>query len=297
LSARSVAVSGASSFTGLWICAAFRAAGWRVLPLLTQAPASYTGLRARRVALLDAPVVAGTAESGALAAWVHQVRPDIWVHHHHWMEAFRSPDYDVTRADAVGLAPLDQLIAALAVAGCRGIVHSGTYFEPGEGGNTNPATAYGESKARVWIASRAAAARRGLPIGKAVIPNPIGPLENEDRLIPTVIARARVGAPIELRGPDAVSDHLPADALARCYVALAERLLAGETGIIARPSGRVARLADWFDELNRELVGKRLGLTPVVAKLVSTPRVVSLRNAESVAVDWAAFWDWYASLA
>jgi UDP-glucose 4-epimerase len=296
LSARSVAVSGASSFTGLWICAAFRAAGWRVLPLLTQAPASYTGLRARRVALLDAPIVAGTAESGALAAWVRQVRPDIWVHHHHWMEAFRSPDYDVTRADAVGLVPLDDLIAALADGGCRGIVHSGTFFEPGEGGNTERATAYGDSKARVWTALYAAAERRRVPVAKVVIPDPIGPLENEDRLIPTVIARARAGAPIELRGADAVSDHLPADTLARSYVALAERLLAGETAITTRPSGRVARLADWFDELNRELIDQRLGLTVVAAKLVPTSRAASLRNNESVAVDWAAFWNWYASL-
>jgi UDP-glucose 4-epimerase len=298
LSTRSVAVTGASSFTGLWICAAFRTAGWRVLPLLTRASASYTGLRARRVARLDAPVVAGTAESGALAAWARQARPDIWVHHHHWMEAFRSPDYDVPRADAVGVAPLDHLIAALADAGCRGIVHSGTFFEPGEGGSTMRATAYGDSKARVWTALCTAAARDGVPLAKVVIPNPIGPLENEDRLIPTVIARARAGAPIELRAPDAVSDHLPADALARCYVALAERLLAGETGVVVRPSGRVARLADWFDELNRELIGKRLGLPPVAAKLAPLLEdATSLRNSEIVTVDWTAFWDWYASLA
>jgi UDP-glucose 4-epimerase len=268
-----------------------------VLPLLTRAPGSYTGLRARRVALLDAPVVAGTAESGALAAWVRQRRPDLWVHHHHWMEAFRSADYDVVHADAVGLAPLDDLVAALAEVGCRGILHSGTYFEPGEGGGTGRSTPYGESKARVWAALCAAAQHRGVPVAKVVIPDPIGPLENEDRLIPTLIARARAGASIELRAQDAIADHLPADALARCYVALAARLLSGESGVVVRPSGRVARLFDWFDELNRELVSKRLRLAPVAAKLaVSTQAAASLRNSETVAVDWAAFWDWYASL-
>ena len=84
----------------------------------------------------------------------------------------------------------------------------------------------------------------------------------------------------------------------RRYVALAARLLSGESGVVVRPSGRVARLVDWFDELNRELVSKRLRLVPVVTKRAATAQsAASLRNSETVAVDWAAFWDWYAVLA
>jgi nucleoside-diphosphate-sugar epimerase len=299
-----VAVSGASSFTGLWIAAGFRAAGWTVRPLLTQAAGEYAGLRARRVARLIDPAIAGAAESGAMAAWIRSARPEIWIHHHHWMESFRAPSYDIGRAAAVGLAPLDELLDALAASGCRGVVYSGTFFEPGEGGNTpdgtRRATPYGESKLQVWSALRAGAERRGLPVAKMVIPNPIGPLENEDRLIPAMIARTRAGQAIEVRRPEAVADYLPADALGRCYVALAERLLAGESGVVARPSGRQARVADWVDEVNRALIGARLGLAPIAPRLLPTPddgtQFVSFRNpaAEAVAIDWPAFWDWYA---
>lgn len=293
---RSVAVTGASSLTGMHIAAAFHAAGWRVYPLLTRAARAYAGLPAMRVARLPAPISAGTAESGALAAWAREARPEIWVHHHHWMVAYRSPEYDAARADTVGLAPLEGLIDALAASGCRGILHSGTMFEPGEGGHgrTSP---YGESKARAWTALRASAMRRGLAVGKVVIPNPIGPLENADRLIPVLLARAQAGEPIVLSEPGLLSDHLPADVLGRRYVALAERLLAGATDVVARPSGRRARMRDWVEEVQRELIVRRLGLAAIPPRAAAggdsgVPACNPPPEAESI--DWPAFWDAYA---
>lgn len=294
---RSVAVSGASSFTGLCIVQAFHAAGWRVHPLLTRPVGGYDGVAARRVARLVEPVVAGAVEAREFTDWIRAARPDIWVHHHHYMTSFRSPDYDVTRADAVGLAPLDALLDALAASGCGAILHSGTVFEPGEGGSARRATPYGESKARVWTAMRERAARHGLPLAKVVIPNPVGPLENADRLTPVAIARARAGQGLELRQLKAVSDNLPGDVLGRRYVAIAEQLLAGARDIVARPSGWAATVPEWVEALNRELIAKRLGLTPVAPRLVPDDiEAPSLRNppAEAEAVDWPAFWDDYA---
>jgi len=301
---RSVAVSAASSFTGLWIARAFEAAGWRVHALLTRPADAYTGLTAQRVARLPASETVGTAESGALAAWIRANRPTIWVHHHHFMEAFRAPNYDGTRADAVGLAPLPGLLDALRESGCAGIVHSGTFFEPGEAGNIpdgkRRATPYGESKLRVWEALAKAAPARCLRLAKMVIPNPIGPLENADRLIPVMIAKTRAGEPLEIRRPDAVSDYLPADTLGRRYVAAAERLLAGETGFALRPSGMVADVPTFVDTVQRELIVKRLGIPAVPPRIVPAAddgtAFVSFRNpaAEAEIVDWPAFWDWYA---
>lgn len=301
-SPRSVAVSAASSFTGLWIARAFHDAGWRVHALLTRPAADYTGLTAKRVGRLPASETVGTAESSAVAAWIRANRPTIWVHHHHFMEAFRAPNYDVARADAVGLAPLPGLLDALRESGCAGIVHSGTFFEPGEAGNIpddkRRATPYGESKSRVWEALAKGAPARGLRLARMVIPNPIGPLENADRLIPVMIAKARAGEPLEIRRPDAVSDYLPADTLGRRYVAAAGRLLAGETGFASRPSGMVADVPTFVDTVQRELIVKRLGIPAVPPRIVPTPDdgagFVSFRNTEPETVDWQAFWDWYA---
>lgn len=299
---RSVAVTGASSFTGLWIARAFHDAGWHVHALLTRPRAAYDGLTAARVARLPATDTVGTAESGALAQWVRAHRPHIWVHHHHHMTAFRAPDYDVARADAVGLAPLPGLLDALAESACTGIIHSGTFFEPGEGGNRpdgqRRATPYGESKRRVWRALAEGAAQRNLPLAKLVIPNPIGPLENADRLIPTLIAKARAGQALEIRRPEAVSDYLPADVLGRRYVAAAEQLVAGARELVLRPSGLIADVPRFVAEVQQELLARRLGLAPLPPRLVPTPddgsSFVSFRNTEPETVDWPAFWDRYA---
>lgn len=287
---RSVAVSGASSFTGLCIAAAFHNAGWRVFPLLTRPLARYDGVAARRIARLPEPVVAGPVEAGGFAAWIRTARPRLWVHHHHHMAGFRAPDYDGARADAIGLAPLDALLDALAVSSCRGIIHSGTVFEA-------QASPYAVSKARVWSAIRDGSARRGLPVAKVVIPNPVGPLENDDRLTPVIVARARRGLPVEVPQPAAVADYLPGDVLARRYVAVAERMLAGERDIVARPSGRAMSVLDWIAEVNLELIAQRLGLTPIAPRVSGASEdAPCLRNpaAEAEQVDWRAFWDGYA---
>src|SRR4051812_46069365 len=105
----SVALSGASSFTGLCIARELHGQGWSTHALYSSARETYVGLRAARLAALDgrAELAFGIrAEDGGMEAWIRRHRPEIWVHHHHWMEEFRSPSYDRARSDQVGLAPL-----------------------------------------------------------------------------------------------------------------------------------------------------------------------------------------------
>ena len=96
-----VAISAASSFTGTWIARAFHEAGWTVLPVCSQPLAAYRGVRLARIQLVQeyVPVHFGCeAADGRLAAWIRKHQPQIWIQHHHFMESFRSPDYDLHQA-------------------------------------------------------------------------------------------------------------------------------------------------------------------------------------------------------
>ncbi|MBS1984441.1 MAG: hypothetical protein JST16_09720, partial [Bdellovibrionales bacterium] len=55
-------------------------------------------------------------------------------------------------------------------------------------------------------------------VSKVIIPNPIGPLENEDRLVPFFVKTWRAGGTPSLRTPQLVRDNIPAQWLAKFYV-------------------------------------------------------------------------------
>lgn len=300
-SAPSVAVSGATSFTGAAIACAFAARGWRVAALCPRRADEYTGLRAIRLALMQGASEICVhheirAEDGGMVTWVREHRPTIWINHHHHMENFRSADYDTEKADRVGILPLEELTVALVESGAKGIVHSGTFFEPGEGGTSaERATAYGRSKQRVWEALRECAAARGLSLSKVVIPNPIGPFENADRVVPILIRAALAGEAFSIRAPEAVSDYLPGTALAERYVEVAERLLGGEA-MLARPSGMIINLARWAEVISRELIAERLKLRAPQLVVAPSGEPTDYRNPvnEQMRIDWNSVWDHYA---
>lgn len=295
-----VAVTGASSFTGLWLCEGFHRRGWTVHALCARRESEYSGVRASRSRLLSqfASVDFGVrAEGGGLARWVEKSRPRVWVHHHHWMTEFRSPDYDLEASLRIGVEPVAQLVRSLAAAGCRGVIYSGSYIEPGEGELEEgpPVTLYAQSKAATWSALRTETERHDILLSKVVIPNPVGPFEEEDRLIPTMIARAGAGEAITLQTPNAISDQLPVRILANEYARLAEGLLEGKVGI-TRPSGWVSPASKWVEQVNQELITRRLGLPPCAVELGVMGDWTGLRNpaSESVSIDWNDTWDHYA---
>ena len=205
-----------------------------------------------------------------MAKWIREHRPAIWIHHHHFMENFRSPQYDVEKARAVGLTPLPEIVSSLKNSGCRGVIFSGSYFEPGEGGQSldAPVTPYSQSKRWVWEKLTELCQPQSLPLSKVVIPNPIGPFENDDRLIPIMIRNARTRETLTLSSPEALGDNLSVFDLADQYVRVAKEMLEGK-GAIVRPSGWVATTRDFVAGINEALVEKELGLTacPVVEKV------------------------------
>jgi nucleoside-diphosphate-sugar epimerase len=295
----SVAISGATSFTGLWIAREFANQGWQVHAQCSQLLENYTGLRRLRAELLrDIASVQWNRKVEDFPTWIREVKPKIWVHHHHFMKDFRSQKYDSAQAIEVGLKPLPAIVDALAESGCQGIIYSGSFFEPGEGGvsRTSVPTPYAESKKAVWEELQKLAGEKRIPVSKMVIPNPIGPFENEDRLIPQMIEKSKQGQPFRLGAPASVSDQLPITYLAQDYVRLAEGLIQGKSQM-ARPSGWVCSVEELVHTVNQELIVKRLGLPPCSIETAEKPGIpTSFINSqnEREGIQWSEVWDHYA---
>jgi nucleoside-diphosphate-sugar epimerase len=304
---KKIAITGASSFTGLWLVRHFFEQGFDVHALFSKSDlGAYSGLTLKRVQMTDGfctPHFGILAENGGMEAWILEYKPDFWIHHHHHMVEFRSPNYDVAEASKVGLSPLEGIVRALKDVGSKGIVLSGSFFEPGEGGTPadgSASTPYAKSKLEVWNSLRLHCEQVGLPLSKVVIPNPVGPLENEDRMTPTLIACAHAKKYFSIRARMALSDYLPVFELAKVYEDLVLELGRGKSRV-ARPSGKIMDVLTWAKLVNIELIVKRLNLAPVLLEDVTDhfvkpgAKLASYVNptVEAVLVDWEYFWNAY----
>ena len=295
---KTVLLTGASSFTGLWLAEALAQDGWRVVAPLRRAEADYSGLRAERVDRLtlsaervfDAPV-----ESAAFRRLIDEVRPTLFAHHAADIPGYRSPDYDVQAGVARNLAGIPEAITAFAAAGGQAVLATGTYFESGEGGGADAASPYGLSKALTNAAQRDLAHAAGLAFGKFVIPAPFGPWE-EGRLVWSLFQAWTEGRAAEIRTPDYVRDHVPVPYLAMAYAEAAGRMLAGGNDLVFRPSGFVERVGDFARRVARHAQSE----TGLACEIVEHPQTAfpePLRRANSepcVEGDGGeAFWEMY----
>lgn len=295
---KTVLLTGASSFTGLWLAEALAHEGWRVVAPLRRARADYSGLRAERVERLTLSaerVFEAPVESTAFRRLIADARPTLFAHHAADIPGYRSPDYDVQAGVARNLAGLPEAVAAFAAAGGQAVLATGTYFESGEGGGGEAASPYGLSKALTNAAQRELAHDAGLAFGKFVIPAPFGPWE-EGRLVWSLFQAWTEHRPAEIRTPDYVRDHVPAPYLAMAYAEAANRMLESGTDLAFRPSGFVERIGDFA----RRVAGHVRMQTELACEIVEHPQIVfpePLRRANSEPCledeDTQAFWDIY----
>ncbi|MCA6334174.1 MAG: NAD(P)-dependent oxidoreductase [Phenylobacterium sp.] len=261
-----ILLTGASSFTGLWIAEALAAACHEVVAPLTRQADGYPGLRGERVARLSASaarVFEAPLDSDRFRDLARTGGFDLFAHHGADIPGYRSPDYDVAAGVARNLAGAGPAVRAAADGGCRVLISTATVFEPGEGGEGPDAPAvspYGLSKGLTGQALAGFAEEAGLSFGRFVIANPFGVLE-EGRMGWSLFQAWFRGEPGRVLTPAYVRDNQPVPHLADAYVRLAGRLLESDRPVKldARPSGLVGTQGDFAKRLAAE-AGPRLGL-------------------------------------
>jgi nucleoside-diphosphate-sugar epimerase len=307
--ARVVLLTGASSFTGLWIAEALAGAGWSVVAPLRRASGDYGGVRGERVARLsEVAEVAFETPFGSpgFLDLVRARRPEALGHHAADVTDYRSPDFDAAAAFGRNTEGALCVLKALAEAGTCAVLATGTVFEAGEGGDparSEAVTPYGLSKTLTNIALAHFAAWTGLSFARFVIPSPYGVLE-EPRFGWYLFRTWAAGGTPVVRTPLYVRDHLAAPRLASAYVAALEAMVQGARRTAFRPSGWIASQGAFGEKVARE-AGARLGRAlPIELARQTALEEPHLRvNCDAPADpawDEARFWDdyvdWYERL-
>ena len=237
--------TGASSFTGYWFVTALAQGGHEVVCPLRGTPDGYEATRKRRVEGLN-PVcrlVACTPfGTETFLALVREGKWDLLCHHAADVTNYRSPDFDVHRALLSNTLNVRSVLNAVKERGTGAVVLTGSVFENDEGLGEEPMRSfspYGLSKGLTWQAWRYYCGEAGMTLGKFVIPNPFGPME-DPRFTAYLMRTWKEGKPAGVKTPDYVRDNIHADLLAGVYQQFAERV-AGSTERLCKmnPSGYI----------------------------------------------------------
>jgi len=256
--------TGGSSFTGFWFVKALAAAGHEVVCPLTRDWESYCGTRGQRIELLKpvcrfVPQAPFGSENFLKLCGSEQF--DQLCHHAADVTNYKSPDFDAQAALRNNTHNLPAVLATQRERGLKSVVLTGTYFEADEGAGSQPLhtfSPYSLSKTLTFDAFLAECRRFGVPLGKFVIPNPFGPLE-EPRFTAFLMKNWKAGLPSEVKTPDYVRDNIHVDLLAATYAKFAAQAAASKEPLLKiNPSGYVESQGQFAQRIARE-VKLRLG--------------------------------------
>lgn len=221
-----ILLTGASSFSGYWFARELAAAGHALCATMRGAPGSYTDLRGARVSGVAqcADIVWDCAFGNErFLDLVANTDFDILCHHGARVENYRSLDFDAARAFAENIRSLPAILDSGLKRQLKSVVLTGSVFEQDEGAGNEPRQAfspYGLSKGMTADAFRFWCARCGVPLGKFVIPNPFGPLE-DPRFCTYLVECWSRGELALVKTPAYVRDNIHVSLLAKAYAGFA----------------------------------------------------------------------------
>ncbi|WP_145285689.1 NAD-dependent epimerase/dehydratase family protein [Pirellulimonas nuda] len=297
-----IVLTGASSFTGSWFVRALVEAGHEVCATMTRPSAdSYEGLRGRRITMLpDACRLLFGCRFGdaTMVDLIRDFRPDVLCHHGAEVTDYKSPEFDYATALQHNTRNLNTVIRALVESGCRRIVITGSVFEEHEGAGSEPMgsfSPYGLSKALTASTFRFFAEQHRMALGKFVISNPFGPLE-EPRFTAYLMRCWQAGEVARVQTPAYVRDNVHVSLLAKAYATFVGGLPEDSGYSTRNPSGYVESQGAFATRFAKE-IGTRLSL-PCGLELAdqidfSEPRVrINTMPADDGTLDWCESEAW-----
>lgn len=251
--------TGASSFTGFWFVKTLAAAGHEVVCPLRGGTEKYEGVRKRRAEQLQtlcrfSPDTPFGSENFLKLA--REEKFDLLCHHAAEMANYRSPDFNALAALASNTLNLRIALKSLK---CP-VVLTGSVFENDEGaaspknsGDKRRAfSPYGLSKGMTWQYFRHYCHEAGVPLGKFVIPNPFGPLE-EPRFTAHLMKHWRESKIAEVKTPEYIRDNIHVDLLAEVYGQFVNLVTTNSGCLKINPSGYVEKQGEFAQRVAREV--------------------------------------------
>ncbi len=260
-----VLLTGASSFTGAWFARALAEDDHEVVATFQRGDDSYDGVRAERVALVAdvcSPVYECAFGSDRMLQVLGDGGFDALCHHAADVRDYKSADFDFAAALANNTQRLRAVLAAFRDGGGGRVIATGSVFENDEGAGEEPRRAfspYGLSKSLSYLAMRHFADEAGLALGKFVIPNPFGPLE-EPRFTDYLVRTWTKGETARVATPSYLRDNIHVRLLAATYADFVAHMDPDQGEAHFGPCGYVETQGA-FAQRFAEAMRPRLGLT------------------------------------
>ncbi len=263
--------TGASSFTGFWFVKELIEQGHQVIACLRSSFNRYEGLRLQRLnQLADRCQLVFDTPFGSenfFKVIGQQAQWDLFCHHAADVTNYKSPEFNPVTALASNAFNLKRVLEQLQLKSCHKVLLTGSVFEQQEGqgeeergeGNEQAVSAYGLSKGLTTQVFHFYTHFLQLKLGKFVIPNPFGPLE-EVRYTSYLIQQWYQNQVPVVQTPDYVRDNIPVSLLAKAYVAFAQQLTAQKGFQKINPSCYCESQA-CFTKRFAQAMRKRLNLT------------------------------------
>ena len=215
--------TGGSSFTGYWFVRELASAGHSLTAVFRKQAEEYVdGARSERVALVAAasrPVYGCSFGDQKFLGLIGEGGWDILCHHAADVSNYKSADFDPVAALQNNTNNLVLVLEALKAGSCHRLLLSGSVFEGGEGAGSQGLpdfSPYGLSKALTSRVFAYYCERAGVGLGKFVIPNPFGPLE-EPRFTGYLMKAWLAGTVAACSSPAYVRDNIHVSLLAKTY--------------------------------------------------------------------------------
>jgi nucleoside-diphosphate-sugar epimerase len=273
--ARSVIVTGASSFIGAHLIHAFADAGYEVTTTLTRRRDSYTGIRAHRLDTLPdtiSLVPLDIRDEAAVGQLIKRKQPGVWIHHAGYATRYGSPDYDLAAGFENNVDPLHALYRHCAEAG-TGILVTGSGMEYGTSDEPNredniclPETPYALCKLTETLAARQLALRYDVPTRVARVFNLVGPLDDANKILPSAASALKEGRPVELSPCTQRRDFIAVEDLCAGYIKLARDLPRSTFDLFNLSSGHGTVLKDLLS-----ILAQKLGADPALLRFGAIP--------------------------
>jgi UDP-glucose 4-epimerase len=256
--------TGGSSFTGFWFIQELAAAGHEITAVFRKRPEEYSdAIRRRRIAHVSKcsrPIYNCSFGDVKFLALIAEGGWNLLGHHGADVTNYKSPDFNAVAALMSNTCNLPRVLDALSEVACRRVLLTGSVFEGGEGGGSEglpDVSPYGLSKALTSEVFRYYCARVGIGLGKFVIPNPFGPLEDA-RFTSYVMKSWLKGITPVCSSPAYVRDNIHVSLLAKVYSRFAADF---PESVFSRinPSGYIESQGSFMLRLAQEM-RPRLGL-------------------------------------
>ena len=185
---KTVLMTGVSSFTGCYIANSFIKSGYEVIATLTKPREQYSEIQTRRLDVSGVATFIENAEVGSKVfdKIIETQSIDVFVHHG-WAKIGYGESINVNDEYERITEPWPKLLKKLKSKNQNlSIIFTGTVYESGEGDRgkkTPPLTDYGVLKSRFWKFLESQCHELELTLVKVILPNAIGPLEDDKKLI------------------------------------------------------------------------------------------------------------------